>query len=153
MSNSKQVFASTEIVGDYLLSGLSSNEINNFKADPQSFILANTNQDFSNVSISVVENSANEINLVLPYYAAFDTSEAQAIRDSALDSVSGGEIVGVVMAIVAGVATAVGIGVAVVGGALLAGGGAAGIVVGAATAIQGSQGRNLDGSKKVREGK
>ncbi len=99
-----QIAASSEIMGAALTAGMSGTEILAFGADPKSFIASSLSVDTGDVTLSVVENGVDTINLALPYYSALDQLAMEAVTESDLDGVSGGEII-ISLIIVGAVAT------------------------------------------------
>ncbi len=136
MNKKNQVFASSEILGATLTANMSKSDISAFRKDPSSFIASSLNVDTGVVSLSMVENSADTINLALPYYSSLDSLSAELLEDGDVSSVSGGEVI---IAIVTAItATAVGaVSALAVGGAIAI-----------AADVQADEGLNLDGSEK-----
>ncbi len=131
MTNNKpQVFASNEILGATLTAKMSKSEIQAFSKDPKSFISASLDADTRDVSFSMVENSADSINLALPYYSQLDSISASSLQEHDIDSVSGGEIVISL--------TIIGVGLATTAGAVAAG----------VAGVQASIGKKIDNSDK-----
>ncbi len=134
-NETKQVFASNEILGAALTAKMSQSEVAAFEKDPRSFIASSLDFDTGDISLRTVENSAGMVNLVLPYYSVLDSISAESLGEADISSISGGEIIGVI------IATA--IGATVLTGLTLGGAGVA-----TATILQGKQGQRLDGSPK-----
>ena len=128
----------------HITSGLPTEELNSFKADPKGTIFAKSNVEI-NFDVKVAENSANEIHLALPYYERLDNITSEMVADSELDDVAGGEVVSVILVII-GTICAVGAGVvgAAAGATAVVGGVTTGIVAG----VYDSQGKNIKGEKK-----
>ena len=139
-----KLVASVEVLSASLTGALSAEEIQAFTKDPKSVLLATVNADTSEFDVNVVENSASEVNLALPYYAFVDSSEAQAILDSDMD-VAGGEIaltIAGVLGLIGAVTATTAATVAVFAGP------PAGVAVGIAASVQAANGKNIDGSAK-----
>ncbi len=162
MSAKRDVFASTEIVGALLTRNMNSAEALSFEDDAISYVSSSLNVDVRNVSLSVVRNEGDSVNLILPYYSAIDNFSAQVMDEVDMDSVAGGEIIislaifggvigGTAIAAVASVgvaaATAITVTAGVAAGAVAAGA-VAGAVVGGVAGYKGAKGENLDGSSK-----
>ncbi len=130
-NESPQVFVSNEILGAILTAGLSKSEVLYFGSDPKSFIYSALDADIGAISLSVVENGVDTINLALPYYADLERHSAEVVKDSDIADISGGEIIITVILVMTGVATVVG------------------TTVGVAAVVHADKtGKNLDGSPK-----
>ena len=62
------------------------------KSNPVDFVKSNYDIDVTS-EVKVIENSADTINIVLPYYSGLETASANAVTDSKMDSVAGGEVI------------------------------------------------------------
>lgn len=112
LMNDKSVYPVNEIIGSFVSTEVTSEDLSSFKSAPHDYLQANMNINYEG-DITVVENSDSEIHLALPYYAMVGTLSAIELTPAMLERVSGGEIV-ITLAAVAGA----GIGFAV-GGSLL----------------------------------
>ncbi len=92
MSDAHNLFPTTELVGALAVSSLDRAELKEFSADPKGAILANTDVDFADIEIKVIENSSNDVNLTLPYYSEIAKIQAELVKDEKLGEVTGGEI-------------------------------------------------------------
>ena len=124
MSESK-IFASTELVGAMAVSAMDKEQAQAFASDPV-MVAARFDIDISNYEISVVKNSNQDINLILPYYASLESIQSEVLQDEKLGNVAGGEIIISIAAIIGGcigavVGGTVGIGVGAAIGGVTAG--------------------------------
>ena len=118
-----------ELGGTLLSNDSNSDNFDSIISNPVEFIKSTYNVDIIS-EIKTVENTDNEINLVLPFYTDLEKLSTSALSENDLDSISGGEIF---------ISTVViGTGLAIWGG----------IGTGTAAAYESAHGRNLDGSKK-----
>ncbi len=94
-----------EILGAIGTEKLSTQQVTDFKDDAKRFLHAeaniNLNDDFD---VNIVDNSANEVNLILPFYDALHFEAAQ-MTDAELQDVSGGEVAIGVIAVGGTIAT------------------------------------------------
>ncbi len=128
MNEKPQVFASNELMGATLTANLSKSDVRAFRADPKSFIYSALDADVGDISLSVVENGVDTINLALPYYADLERHSAEVMKDSDIANISGGEVIVLFFLI----STAVGVSA----------------LVGAGAGVEAANGRYLDGSPK-----
>ncbi len=161
-NESPQLFAANELMGAALTANMSKTDTLAFASDPKSFIASYLKFDAGDVSISVVENGADTLNLALPYYSALENISTEALKDADIGDVAGGEIIitlgiiggavaGGTLGVIVGAGLTVGAGIAI-GGAVAGGvagvGAAVGIGVGVAAGQKAGEGKNLDGSSK-----
>ncbi len=112
--NTIPLFSTLEILGAMETKSLSTEQKAHFKKDAKSFLLAEVNIALDDAtSVHVVDNSADEVNLVLPYYEALQ-HQVETLSDDDLDEVAGGEFVGV--AVVLGIVLAAGTTAAIIAG-------------------------------------
>ncbi len=159
MKNYQEIIAVNEIVGAIANPLLNNEDVKNLKADPNSFVKAKSAVEF-NGEIAVVENSAKEVHLTLPYYSQVEAISSYELSPEEMQSVAGGEILislfcAIGIGVGAGIASAVGtVGLSSV--AIIVGCGTAGALAGGAIAatagtaiVRGEvEGRRIDGSKK-----
>lgn len=140
MTETPELFPSTEIVGAILTHQSNSHELNDFANDPHSMLASNFNLDFSNIEFNIVNNTANDVNLGLPFYTEVETIQAELLKDERLQNISGGEIIialilmGGTLAGIAATGTWVGgaVGAAIAGGIA---GGVAAVAIGTGLGI------------------
>ncbi len=159
MKNYKQVIAVNEIVGAIADPFLTSEDVKNLKSDPTNFLQAKCAVEF-NGEIAVVENSANEVHMTLPYYSQVEAISSYELSPEDMQAVVGGEIlISVFAAIGVGVGAVIASAAGTVGLssiAIIVGCGSAGAIAGGAIAatagtaiVRGEvEGRRIDGSKK-----
>lgn len=98
MSNNQtkaKLFFSNEIAGAILSSRCSQDAslVQQIKQDAQSAIFSAYNFDVGDVTVNAVENTDNQIALVLPYYGGVKEVSAKAIGEDEAEQISaGGEI-------------------------------------------------------------
>ena len=93
-----------EILGALALDGVSDASKQEFINAPKDFILAKSNHDLGNdVTVSTEINKPDEVHLVLPYYTVIEQAQSQAMSDSSMDDVAGGEVIFVVLGLSIGV--------------------------------------------------
>ena len=134
MSDTEKLFPTTELAGAIATNGMDNATLKIFSADPKGEILANTNVDFADIDIKLIENSGNDINLILPYYSEISEIQAIILNDKELKSVSAGEIVFVLTVFFGMIGTACGIGAFTAGGTFTTAAVLGGIAVSAAVA-------------------
>lgn len=98
----QKLFSSTELAGAILLHLATATQIEQFRNEPSDFLLEECAIDTCEVDVLLVENNANEVHLVLPYYSQILDFSSEAIGDSHLGSVSGGEIAGAASVLIIG---------------------------------------------------
>ncbi len=124
MSESR-IFASTELVGAMATSMMDKEQVKAFTSDPV-IVAASFDIDISNFEVSVIENSAKDVNLTLPYYESIESVRSEVLQDEKLANVAGGEIIISIAAIIGGcigaaIGGTVGIGVGAAIGGVTAG--------------------------------
>ena len=141
-----KLFSSPEMVSLILTDKMSDSVAKDFVTDPKAIIAKHIDYDFDGVAINVVQNTASDIHVSLPYYDFVGDPTANFMHDQELDDVSGGEII-ITLFICGGCliggAVAAGLGIAGSGGLIVGGviGGAiaaaavTGAVVGGAVAL------------------
>ncbi len=134
-NKNNKLLALNEIVGAYILPQFSDEEIQAFREDSVGFLNSQLGTDFDD-GIAVVENTADEVHLALPYYSTLEQTTATALSDDDLDEIVGGEIL-ISIFVACGFAAGVGVAAAAsIGGtgvvALAAIGATAGGVIGTA---------------------
>lgn len=91
--NNNKICASTEIAGVVLTNELPTEQLDNFASDPHSVIACYLDLDFANIAIHVVENSAEEIHIALPYYDKIEAIRSEVLADTSMNDVAGGEVI------------------------------------------------------------
>lgn len=142
--------ATTELVGSVVLNALDSATAAQLRADPKNTIYTKANIEIADsLAVHVVQNTNNDVALILPYYESLEMVSADPISDSDIEGVAGGEILisiiaamvagGVIGAVSAGVTGGtVGIAVGAAVGAVVATGVAASVVTGAVVGTRGT---------------
>ncbi len=131
MTNNKpQVFASNEILGATLTAKMSKSDVQAFGKDPRSFLASSLDVDTGAVSLHMVENNVDTVNLALPYYSQLGSISASSLQEFDMGSVSGGEII---------------ISLSIIGVSL---GTTAGFITAGVAGVHAAGGKNLDGSDK-----
>ncbi len=129
--NNIKLFPSTEIIGAMACDIMNAEQIKAFALKPETIIASLAEIDVSNLDITVVENSKNDVNIVLPYYSQIETMQAEMLKDESLNNISGGEIL-ISVGITAGLGIGLLIAKAVSAGASVAiAGGLVGAAIGA----------------------
>ena len=143
-----------EISSVVLIDTLTKTDTAEFLGNPKNFIASKLHVNTDDVDILVAENNNEEVHLALPYYSYIETVQAEMLKDTCLENITGGEILITASAfggfLIAGVFSS-GYGVSVAGAVI---GGALGvatlaaIAAGAVAGVRSRDGENIDGSKK-----
>lgn len=142
-ATNKPVAPTNEVVGAYLTYGMSDKR-EAFLSSPKDFIFAETNCLVSDdVEIRVVENTTEQINLILPYYASFEKASAEMFSDEEMGDIAGGEILGLIIGAITGMAIAGGIAAA---SGVAAGTTVAGVALGVGAVVGGVTGSVVVGT-------
>lgn len=153
-----KLIALNEITGAVLVPALSNEDKQALNADSNSFFKAKLDVDVP-IKVGLVENTDSDVNLTLPYYSELEAIHAEMIKDESMKNISGGEIIitlcvglfgggALALSIMAGASG--GVGLACFLGGSIAGGLIGGSIAATSIAagVQGSRGKNIDGSKK-----
>ena len=89
--NYKHIYPVNEIVGSFASTNLSPEDLDSFVSNPNDYLQSNLNVNYEG-EIAVVQNTENEVNLTLPYYAMIEKISAFELTPEMLDEVAGGEI-------------------------------------------------------------
>lgn len=92
MKQTMHIFPSTEVVGSILTTQIDKPAMESIEANPSDYFKSNFDIDINDLDFSFVENSQDDVNLVLPYYSTIETFKSAYLTDKDLNKVSGGEI-------------------------------------------------------------
>ncbi len=167
--NTKTIFPTTEVMTSFLSSACENDEAlkNAMKADPANTLLAIANLNLGDINMHIVENSADQVNISLPYYDQIEKIKSEILPDATIAEVSAGEILASLAFVFGSIGAALGFGATIItgaagvtgftGAAVAAGVGftaaAVGATVAATGAVAGIGAGVYEGAKAIDKGK